>query len=126
MAEAFTWWLINNYVLERVLDKIVGTSKIEKFDDTRILVVIDNILSDNIPFKNVVIKMASVVKDGDAFYPQLFLEGELFNKYTQRKALKEKISKELMPLTWHSTRWLNWCLSRKGVEPIFTDEVGKF
>ena len=43
--------------------------------------------------------MASVVKDGDAFYPQLFLEGELFNKYTQRKALKEKISKELMPLT---------------------------
>ena len=86
-------------MLERVLDKIVGTSKIEKFDDTRILVGIDNILSDNIPFKNVVIKMASVVKDGDAFYPQLFLEGELFNKYTQRKALKEKISKELMPLT---------------------------
>ena len=126
MAEAFTWWLINNYVLERVLDKIVGTSKIEKFDDTRILVVIDNILSDNIPFKNVVIKMASVVKDGDAFYPQLSLEGELFNKYTQHKALKEKISKELMPLTWHSTRWLNWCLSRKVVEPIFTDEVGKF
>ena len=86
-------------MLERVLDKIVGTSKIEKFDDTRILVGIDNILSDNIPFKNVVIKMASVVKDGDAFYPQLSLEGELFNKYTQHKALKEKISKELMPLT---------------------------
>lgn len=73
--------------------------------------------------------MASVVKDGDIFYPQLFLKGELFNKYTQPKALKEKISKKLMPVTWHPTRWLNWCLlrdERKGVEPIFTDKVGKF
>ena len=34
-----------------------------------------------------------------------------------------------MPVAWHPARWWDWCLSedeKKGVEPIFTDKVGKF
>ena len=27
----------------------------------------------------------------------------------QRKAFKKDISKELIPVAWHPTRWSNWC-----------------
>ena len=33
------------------------------------------------------------------------------NKFEKRKAVKEKINKELMPVVWHSTRWWDWCIS---------------
>ena len=51
-----------------------------------------------------------------------------YNKFTQLKAFKEKISKELMPVAWHSTRWWDRCLpgdKKKGIEPVFTDKVEK-
>ena len=34
-----------------------------------------------------------------------------------------------MPPAWFSRRWLDWCLpedEKKGIEPIFTDNVGKY
>ena len=43
--------------------------------------------------------------------------------------LKKDISKELMPVAWHPTRWWDWCLpedKKKGMEPIFTNKVGKY
>ena len=33
-----------------------------------------------------------------------------------------------MPVAWHSARWWDWYLSedeKKGIESIFTDNVGK-
>ena len=32
------------------------------------------------------------------------------NKFENCKALKKEISKELMTVAWHSTRWWDWCL----------------
>ena len=53
---------------------------IEKIDDTKILINADDKLSDDITLKNDVILMACVIKDGDKFYQQLFLEEALYNK----------------------------------------------
>ena len=64
--------IIDDYVLDKVLDKtkeIIGT---EKLDDTKTL--IDNKLLKDITLKNVVILMRCVKKDDNKFYPQLFLE----------------------------------------------------
>ena len=53
------------------MEKIVGT---EKFDDTKILIDIDNKFPDDITLKNVVVLMTCVIKEGNRFYPQIFLE----------------------------------------------------
>ena len=29
--------------------------------------------------------------------------------YEKRKAQKEQMKKELMPITWHPSRWWHWC-----------------
>ena len=50
-------------------------------------------LTDNITFKNVVILMTCVIKDGDKCYPQLFLEEALFLLYkcNEKIMLKKNI-----------------------------------
>ena len=53
------------------MEKIIG---IEKFDDTKILIDIDSKLPDDITLKNVVVLMTCVIKEGNRFYPQIFLE----------------------------------------------------
>ena len=35
---------------------------------------------------------------------------EWYDGYKKRKAQKAKIEKELMPIVWHLSRWLNWCI----------------
>ena len=70
----------DNYVLDKVLDKIKKIIGIEKFGHTKILSDSDDKLPDDITFKNVVILMICVIKDDDKFYPQLFLEEALFLK----------------------------------------------
>ena len=61
-------------MLDKILDKIKETIVFEKFDDTKILIDMDDQLLDDITFKNVVILMTCVIKDDGKFYPQLFLE----------------------------------------------------
>ena len=36
------------------------------------------------------------------------------NRYKQRKTCKNKISKKLMPVAWHPTRWWDWCVLEDG------------
>ena len=67
----------DDYILDKVLDKIKEVVGIEKFDYTKILIDIDNKLPDGITIKNVVILMTCVGKDDDKFYPQIFLEEAL-------------------------------------------------
>ena len=43
-------------------------------EDTKIFTVTDDKLPDDTTLKNVEILMVCVIKDGDNFYPQLFLE----------------------------------------------------
>ena len=50
------------------------------------------------------------------------------NKFEKRKAFKKDLSKELMPVAWHPTRWWDSCLpedQKKGIEPSFNDKVRK-
>ena len=59
-------------MIDKLLDKIKEIIDIEKFDDTQILIDNDDKLAGDITLKSAVILMASVMKDDDKFYPQIF------------------------------------------------------
>ena len=43
------------------------------------------------------------------------------NDLKQCKLFKKEISKELMPVAWHPTRWCDWCMpkdKKKEIEPL--------
>ena len=47
---------------------------------------------------------------------------EWYDGYKARKAQKASIKKELMPITWHPSRWWDWCVSedeKKETENFF-------
>ena len=64
--------MVDYYILRKVSSKIKEIISIEKFGDTKILVVADDTFPDNSTLKNVVILIICVIKDGDKFYPQIF------------------------------------------------------
>ena len=66
--------MIDDYVLDKVLDKIKEIIGIKKPDDINILVDTDDKLPDNITLKSVVVLMTYVIEDDNKFYLQLFLE----------------------------------------------------
>ena len=44
-----------------------------------------------------------------------------YDGYKKRKAQKEKIKKELIPIAWHPSRWSDWCMTedeKKGTEKL--------
>ena len=51
------------------------------------------------------------------------------NRYKQQKTYKKEISKDLMPVACHPTRWWDSCMSeyekkeRKEIEPFLIDEM---
>ena len=34
-----------------------------------------------------------------------------YDGYKKRKAQKAKMKEELVPVAWHPSRWLDWCMS---------------
>ena len=64
-------------MLDKALDKIKGTIGIEKFDNTKILIDIDDKLPNDITFKNAVVLIACLIKDDNKFYLQQLLERAL-------------------------------------------------
>ena len=64
-------------MLDKVLDKIKEIIGMEKFDNTEILIVTNDKLSDGITFKNGLILITCVLKDDGKLYPWLFLEEAL-------------------------------------------------
>ena len=75
-------FIADDYMLDKVLDKIKEITGIEKFNDTNILIDTDDKVVDEIIFKNVMILMACVIKGDGKFYPQIFLEEALhLNKH---------------------------------------------
>ena len=66
--------MVRDWILNKVLDQIKETTGIERYDGTKILNDADVKLPDDIIFKNIVILMTSVIKDGNKFYLQLVLE----------------------------------------------------
>ena len=69
--------MIDDYMPDKVLDKIKEIIGFKKFDDTKILIETHFKMPDDITLKNVVILITCVIKDGENFYPQLFLEKAL-------------------------------------------------
>ena len=72
--------VVDDYMLGKVLDKIKKTIDIEKFDDTKILIDMDDKLPNNITLKNVVILTTCVIKDDGKCYPEIFFEKAFFVK----------------------------------------------
>ena len=66
-------------MVDKLLDNIKEIIAIEKFDETKILINMDDQLSDQITLKRVVILLTwywryIVIKDGDKPFPQLSLD----------------------------------------------------
>ena len=67
--------VVDDYMLGKVLDKIKKTIDIEKFDDTKILIDMDDKLPGS-TLKNAIL-MICVIKDDGKFYAHLFLKEAL-------------------------------------------------
>ena len=78
--EAKKYLMVNDYMLDKVLDKIKETIGIAELDDTKILIDADDKLLDYIPLKNVVILITCVIKDHPKFYSQIFLKEAFYNE----------------------------------------------
>ena len=64
--------MVDDYIIDKVLDKNKEIINIEKFDDTKILID-----TNDITLNKVVTLMTYFIKDGNKFYPQLFSEHAL-------------------------------------------------
>ena len=56
-------FMVDDYILHKVLDKLKEILEIKKLDDTKILIDTDDKLPDDITIKNLVILMKCVTKD---------------------------------------------------------------
>ena len=56
-------FMVDDYILHKVLDKLKEIIEIKKLDDTKILIDTDDKLPDDITIKNLVILMKCVTKD---------------------------------------------------------------
>ena len=74
--EGKKYLMVDDYIVNKVLDKIKKIIGIEHFDILKFWMT-DDKLPDDITFKNVLILMTCVIKDDDKFYPQPFLEETL-------------------------------------------------
>ena len=72
--------MLDDYMLNKKLNRIKEIIGIEEFDNIKILAETNDKLPDNIILQNAMILITFVLKDGGKFYPQLFLEDKLFFK----------------------------------------------
>ena len=72
--------MVDDYMLDKALDRIKEIIELEKFDDTEILIHADDKLPDDITLKTVMMLMTYVTKDDDKFYPPVLLEEAFFFK----------------------------------------------
>ena len=59
--EEKSFLIVDNYMLQKLLEKIKEIIGIDQFDDTKVLIETDVKLPDGITFKNVVILMKCVI-----------------------------------------------------------------
>ena len=64
--------IFDGYMLDKVLNRIKEIMRIEKLDKTKTLIDADDKLSQVITFKNFVILVTWVTKDGNKLYQQFF------------------------------------------------------
>ena len=64
--------MVDNYMVNKVLDKIKEIISIEKFDSVNILIDTNDKLPDEITFKNFLILMTCAIKDDGKFIQSYF------------------------------------------------------
>ena len=64
--------MVDDYMLERVLDKITEIIGTEYFDNTKILIDTNDQLPQDITWKNVVILMTCIINNDGKFYHRYF------------------------------------------------------
>ena len=72
--------MVDDYMVDKVLDKIKELIGIEKFDDTKIMINTDDKLPNEISLKRVVISMTYVIKDDHKLCSLVFLDHALYNE----------------------------------------------
>ena len=83
--EGKKYLMVDDYMLDKALDKIKEIIGLEKFYDTKILIDTGDKLPKVITLKNIVILMTCVIKDdflNKKLYPQIYLEEALCDKQT--------------------------------------------
>ena len=71
--------LVDNYMVDKVLDKVKEIINTGKFDGTKILINTDDKLSDGIIYKKALTSLTCVIK-GDDKFSQLFLDHALYDE----------------------------------------------
>ena len=61
--------MTEDYMLDKVLDKIKMIIGIEKFGDTKILIDTDDKLDNKVPLTNVMVLISCVIKNDGKFHP---------------------------------------------------------
>ena len=69
--------MVDDYMLDKALDKIKGIIGIEKIDGTKILIETDDKLPNDISLKAVALLLTWLIKNENKFYLQIFLEEAL-------------------------------------------------
>ena len=78
--EGKKYLIVDGYMLNKELDNVKEIIGIEQFDNIKILIDTVDKFPDNISLKNFVLLITCVIKDDGEFYPQIFLEEELYQK----------------------------------------------
>ena len=72
--------IVDDYTVDKVLDKIKEIIDIKKFDYSKILIYTDYKFPDDIILKKDVILLTCVIKYGNEFYSQLLLDHVLYDE----------------------------------------------
>ena len=122
-------WFVSSKILEKLHDALFANDLILIFHEAFGKVTS---FSSKIGFLSVdldKINLDDVSFDKDD--PELLFISDFWSSLINLKNvkhLKTIQAKTLMPVTWHPTRWWDWCLAeeqKKEVASIFTDRGGK-
>ena len=95
--------MLDDFMLDKDLNKIKMIINIEKFDDAKILIGTDDKLSGDVTIKNVIL-IASAINGDDKFYPQIFSE-----EYFYWQAWKTRQQQQ----HWSKNVFHHWKIKRK-------------
>ena len=69
--------MVDDYIVDKVLDKTKMIIDVKKVDDTKIFIETDDKFPDDITLKYAMILTKCDIKNGNKFYPKIFLKEAL-------------------------------------------------
>ena len=119
-------WFVANKMIKKLHNALLADDDILFFDEDsgNVIFSSDEMGIFSVDFNNINLDNVNFDKDD----PKTIIHVRLitwYNRLKQRKSFKTDMSKELMPVAWHPTRWWDWCNpedEKKEIEPTFTDK----